>query len=175
MPEEAPTQACYGLDIGAMSLVAARDDGELLRNECSDTSTKSIVSFSGKQRHLGEAAANSLSTNGRNTATAVGRLALMPHARLAASPQAAHWQFTHSARDGGGFEMEAQSLRDSMAASTKEMNEAKATLAAASETQATSEGDLSVAIESLTETTTNLKTQSAGCETAVEEIGRAHV
>ena len=108
MPEEAPTQACYGLDIGAMSLVAARDDGELLRNECSDTSTKSIVSFSGKQRHLGEAAANSLSTNGRNTATAVGRLALMPHARLAASPQAAHWQFTHSARDGGGFEMEAQ-------------------------------------------------------------------
>ena len=108
MPEEAPTQACYGLDIGAVSLVAARDDGELLRNECSDTSTKSIVSFSGKQRHLGEAAANSLSTNGRNTATAVGRLALMPHARLAASPQAAHWQFTHSARDGGGFEMEAQ-------------------------------------------------------------------
>ena len=108
MPEEAPSQACYGLDIGAVSLVAARDDGELLRNECSDTSTKSIVSFSGKQRHLGEAAANSLSTNGRNTATAVGRLALMPHARLAASPQAAHWQFTHSARDGGGFEMEAQ-------------------------------------------------------------------
>ena len=88
--------------------VLGRDDGELLRNECSDTSTKSIVSFSGKQRHLGEAAANSLSTNGRNTATAVGRLALMPHARLAASPQASHWPFTHSARDGGGFEMEAQ-------------------------------------------------------------------
>ena len=108
MPEEAPPQACYGLDIGAVSLVAARDDGELLRNECSDTSTKTVVSFSGKQRHLGEAAANSLSSNGRNTATAVGRLALMPYARLAASPLAAHWQFTHSERDGGGFEMEAQ-------------------------------------------------------------------
>ena len=108
MPEEAPAQACYGLDIGAVSLVAARDDGELLRNECSDTSTKTVVSFSGKQRHLGEAAANSLSSNGRNTATAVGRLALMPHARLAASPLAAHWQFTHSERGGGGFEMEAQ-------------------------------------------------------------------
>ena len=108
MPEEAPPQACYGLDIGAVSLVAARDDGELLRNECSDTSTKTVVSFSGKQRHLGEAAANSLSSNGRNTATAVGRLALMPYARLAASPLAAHWQFTHGERDGGGFEMEAQ-------------------------------------------------------------------
>jgi molecular chaperone DnaK (HSP70) len=108
MPAEAPAQACYGLDIGAVSLVAARDDGELLRNECSDTSTKTVVSFSGKQRHLGEAAANSLSSNGRNTATAVGRLALMSYARLAASPLSAHWQLKHSERDGGGFEMEAQ-------------------------------------------------------------------
>jgi len=68
------------------------------------------------------------------------------------------------------FEMEAQSLRDSMAASTKEMNQAKATLASASETQATSQGDLAVAIESLEETTTSLKTQSAGCSTAVEDF-----
>ena len=29
--EEAPAPTCYGLDIGALSLVAAKDDGELLR------------------------------------------------------------------------------------------------------------------------------------------------
>jgi len=109
MPEEAPsTQACFGLDIGAVNLVAARDDGELLRNEDGGTSTGTVVSFHGKERHLGEAATDSLKSNGRNTATAVGRLALMPYAPLAASPLAAHWQFTHSAHEGGAFEMDAQ-------------------------------------------------------------------
>jgi len=108
MPEEAAAPTCYGLDIGALSLVAAKDDGELLRNELGFNSTASAVSFSGKERLLGEAAANSVTTNGRNTATAVGRLALMPHARVAATSLALHWQFTHAAREGGAFEMEAQ-------------------------------------------------------------------
>ena len=106
--EEAAAPTCYGLDIGALSLVAAKDDGELLRNELGFNSTASAVSFSGKERLLGEAAANSVTTNGRNTATAVGRLALMPHARVAATSLALHWQFTHAAREGGAFEMEAQ-------------------------------------------------------------------
>ena len=98
----------YGLDIGSISLVAARDDGELLRNELGSNNTACMVSFSGSERLLGEAAGNSLSNNARNTATTVGRLATLPHATVSASALAPHWQFTHGAKDGGALEMEAQ-------------------------------------------------------------------
>jgi len=73
------------------------------------------------------------------------------------------------------FELEAQSLRDSIAASTKEMSEAKTTLASASETRATSEGDLAVAVQSLAETSDTLKVTSAGCSTAVEDYDASTV
>lgn len=64
------------------------------------------------------------------------------------------------------YELTAQSLRDQAAADTKEMGQAKAAKATASETGATAKGDLQVADKTLDTTEKDLEEMTKGCRTA---------
>lgn len=64
------------------------------------------------------------------------------------------------------YELTAQSLRDQAAADTKEMGQAKAAKAIASETGATAKGDLQVADKTLDTTEKDLEEMTKGCRTA---------
>lgn len=96
-----PLPSCYGVDVGATTSSCCDAGGELYRNELGGHSTASLLSISGSERKLGEAAVGCLSSNPKGTVPMVGLVALTPHNSLLTSPLAPHLPFSHHAGEDG--------------------------------------------------------------------------
>ena len=77
---------------------------------------------------------------------------------------------THAHKDMQAFQMLAQSLKDEIKFSNKEMSEAKASLASASEKKASAEGDLSITSKDLSGDTAALSDLHHDCMTKAEDF-----
>ncbi|KAL3906606.1 MAG: hypothetical protein SGPRY_010489 [Prymnesium sp.] len=96
-----PLPSCYGVDVGATTSSCCDAGGELYRNELGGHATATLLSISGSERKLGEAAVGCLSSNPKGTVPMVGLVALTPHNSLLTSPLAPHLPFSHHAGDDG--------------------------------------------------------------------------
>lgn len=100
-----------GLDLGGEKCMTVLGDGEVIRNELGGIGNASVVAFSGRGRHIGEAAVGQVSSNLANSITCVASLAGADHEKWSHAPASNHRAFK-SVADERGSPAAAVTFRD---------------------------------------------------------------
>jgi tetratricopeptide (TPR) repeat protein len=84
----------FGVDLGSESCTLSTEDGTIIRNELGGEGIATLVSFNGKQRHIGEAAVSQANSNASNTILHINRLVGMTHDAYEQHELKDHYRFS---------------------------------------------------------------------------------